>query len=468
MMPKPFLNFHNKSPYTMPLPLAVQSKFAMINLQNTPLKQQRGIATLLITVMMLIVLGIMALYTNRSIFIEQKTTTNTYKHALALESAQSGLEHFIGEISAADKTVGTETNYKKYFDPPAGTATEWTLKAGYDNKEKINNKGYLNAATGATTHDFLQTGLKLAKSFTLPLAKDAAGADISGQAQTYQVFLYSIAPASASDKTRFVLISQGCSDECAYAQAFVVTEFTIGESKVCPLDINGKLQTIDGPSINAYTQGHSEYNCGLSLGSTPINTGTGNTNDIKGCITDCNTSPYTPPYSVQTDPNIDNHFKKYFKEDFGTVKNKASTCKLVGNKTQADLDATALSAACGTSKTILITGDLSIAPGSFSIPYNTTLYPKGITLIVEKNLYIPEAGSTVGASVSFDGFLYVRGDSIGGTNVAGSLNINGGAAFAGDVTGKLAFAVYADPTKAKVPGLGGLTANFRSGSWRDF
>ncbi|QLG87327.1 hypothetical protein HQ393_03135 [Chitinibacter bivalviorum] len=442
-----------------------------MNAKSIPIRvhTQRGVATLLVSIVILIVLGLMTLYTNRSIIIEQKTSANAYKKSLALEAAQSGLENFMGIISSSDDTK----NYKIYFDPPTGGGSDWTLKSAFDNKAKINNKGYLNNTNDTYVHNFSLSGLIPVKSEALALAKASDGTDLNGQKQEYSVYLYSITSATPGVPPRFVLISRGCADSCTYSDAFVMTEFTIGQRKICPMEINGKFEGVNGPSIHGTTNisgnpANSVFNCGLSLGSVPTNSGVGTTDDITGCQTGTGCSSngsadrYNPKYNIQSDPSKDNHFKKYFNKSMSDFKAEATTCVLTGDKDQVDLNtALAGGGVCAGKTTVVISGNFSInASPSPALGADPVKYPNGLTLVVEGDLNMSWGTST------FDGFLYVYGNAK--STAAGSMKIIGSAAFAGDVVGQLSWDVVADAKKARLPSGSTLTANFSSGTWRDF
>ncbi|WP_157669872.1 PilX N-terminal domain-containing pilus assembly protein [Chitinibacter sp. GC72] len=416
---------------------------------NSP-NNQRGVATLLVSVIILLVLAIMTLYTNRSVIIEQRSATNEFKQAQALEAAQSGLATFMGQLAGSD----ADSNWNKYFSQSGSTIT---LKSAYANT--LNSQGYLNTTDGQYSHNF-STG-KPAMTVALAKPKDNAGNTLNNISQGYKVFI-----ASTGTPNQFTLISQGCSDSTncneAYAEAFVATDFTLGASAICPLDINGSLTVVSGGSVHGLVDSMPGFDCGISVGSA-----SGSLGDVIGCESgSCNAGDagnYNPPYQVTGSTGKDAHFQKYWGTTQATKQaqmlaaSTASTktaCYITGNATQANLK-TCTDA--GLSQ-IYITGDLNITAAT---PWAGYSFPKGLELIVGGDLNL------VGASFSMYGILYVVGNT--GSSLDGAFHAIGNAAFAGNVTANLSFNVTADTRYTKVPaGSSGVKSNLTLGSWRDF
>ncbi|WP_373975074.1 hypothetical protein NT239_15760 [Chitinibacter sp. SCUT-21] len=415
-------------------------------------KKQAGVATLLVSVILLLVLAIMTLYSNRSVILEQRSATNEYKQAQALEAAQSGQARFITQIA---------TNWNTYFTQ---SGTTLTLRPAFANS--LNNVGYLNSLGNTYAHNFAASGWNVAISGELTQPTDNDGNTLSGISQSYRVYL-----AATTTPNRFTLISQGCADttNCTnpYAEAFVVTDFNIGPGAICPLDINGTL-TIGNtysppPSIHGFTGSMTEYNCGISVGAIA-----GNDASVTGCKVDCQNNPgdrYTPRYQVTGSIPNDAHFQKYFSgqtqaQIFAqrTSQNGASprtACVITGNATQADLTACT---AAGISQ-IYVTGDVNINSSTANFGWG---FPAGVELIVGGNFNLNNN------TLSMFGMLYVVGNT-GQSSLGGSLFLQGTAAFAGNVTGDLSLNVNANPTYSRVPaGSAGVAATLFNGSWRDF
>ncbi|MBE9610790.1 pilus assembly PilX family protein [Chitinilyticum piscinae] len=420
-----------------------------------PLSRQRGLATLLIAVVMLIVLAFITLYSNRAIFIEQRTTTNQYKRTLALEAAQSGIDGFMGTLGGTD----TSQNFNKYFQKSGGN---WQLKTNYDNASKLNSAGYLNSSNSAYNHDFGQTGLKTADSGTLPLPKDAGGNNIDGFAQTYTVYLATLGT------NRFRMISRGCADACDYAEAFVMIDFTISGGAICPMDVNGTLNisTSGGSSIHGFTNnvknssGSDAYTCGVSVGTQ----GTGSFSDVIGCVTQCNNSSsnkYDPPYEITGGVSKDTHFQNYFGTDINSLKASSSTSCLLGAAgTDSNFSAvqTSINTTCAGKKYVFIQGNLVFDSQFANVGLNRT---PPMVLIVEGNLSMPNPSPS-----TLFGTLYVRGDAV--SNIPSSLTINGSAAFAGNLSTNGTISVYATSPYSVIPSSSATKPSTSANSWRDF
>ncbi|WP_288842080.1 PilX N-terminal domain-containing pilus assembly protein [uncultured Deefgea sp.] len=414
------------------------------------LKNQSGIATLLVSIMILIILGLLTLYTNRSVIIEQRSATNEFKQAQALEAAQSGMAKFMGQLGGTDDT----TNWKQFFTQSGSTIT---LKAGYSNS--INTKGYLNTSD-VYAHNFSPTTYAIAE--TLPQPKNDSGVVLTGINQTYKVFL-----ASTGTTNRFKLISQGCADSCTYAEAFTMTEFSVGSVAICPFDINGNLNGSAGSSLHGLVNNDPRFTCGISVGSV-----SGDTNDTIGCESgSCNpgsSGNYNPPHQITGTKSKDDHFKKYFPgktqaqvladRTAGHTASPRTACLISGNAGAADLTACT---AAGLNQ-IYITGNLSIGPAPLAnLGHGMTTGPiKGVELIVAGDL-------NLSATLTMFGSLYVVGSTT--TTTAGSLTAYGSAAFSGNVNNSGSFSVYVDSVYTKAPsGSSGVESNISLGSWRDF
>ncbi|WP_255987431.1 pilus assembly PilX family protein [Chitinolyticbacter albus] len=419
----------------------------IMTISHTPISRQRGLATLLVAIVMLVVLAIITLHSNKTVVSEQRSTTNEYKQALAFEAAQSGISRFLSELNTTNSAI----NFSKYFSQ---SGTNFTLKSSYTNT--LNPNGYLNTTATAFTHNFIG-GWQVAQSDTLPNPKDESGNTLAGVVQIYRVFL-----ASTGTSNTFRLIAQGCADSCGFAEAFVATEFMVTSSAICPLDINGNLNVIANSSVHGLLDGDSRFTCGISVGSI-----TGTHTDVIGCTTgSCNpgnAGNLTPPYEVTGSIGKDAHFQKYFspmtqaqKLADVTAKNGMSprqACLVSGNATESDV----LACISAGLKNIYVTGNLNVSTNAITWP-NWLKFPDGASLIVGGDFNL------TGSSMSWDGQLYVSGNS----TLAGSLHVKGNAAFAGNVDSNISLNVTADPLRTKVPGGGGVRSNPTLGSWRDF
>jgi hypothetical protein len=62
-------------------------------------QHQRGVATLVVVLVLFFVVSMVAAYTNRNLIFEQRTSSNQYRSTQALEAAEAGLEWVIGTLN---------------------------------------------------------------------------------------------------------------------------------------------------------------------------------------------------------------------------------------------------------------------------------------------------------------------------------------------------------------------------------
>jgi Tfp pilus assembly protein PilX len=420
------------------------------------IQRQHGVATLLVSVMILLILAIMTLYTNRSVIIEQRSATNEYKQAQALEAAQAGLAKFMAQLSGSESA----TNWQAYFSQSGSTIT---LKSEYENNSRLNNKQYINSAADAYRHN-PPNDAKWAIQQTLDKPKNNAGND-TGIAQFYKVYL-----TSTATPNRFMLVAQGCADsaDCGYAAAYVTTEFTVSQNPSCALDINGSTTVYYGSSIHALLNNDPRFNCGISVGSATAVGGT--LNQMTGCQTDCYPNPgnrLDPNYSTTGTASKQAHFERYFP-------GKTMLSLLAERTSQATATlatACVITPVAGTSATaadvqncynqgrkqIFVNGNLDSGSTSFG-PLGADNI-KGVEIVVNGDF-------SMNSAVSISGFLYVGGNTL--STPSGSLRVDGSAAFGGNVEVNSSLAVYVDSKYSRDPSGGGVKANLALGTWRDF
>jgi len=87
-----------------------------------PMQHQRGVATLVVVLVLFFIVSMVAAYTNRNLIFEQRTAANQYRSTLAMETAQAGLEwakamlnH--GRITATcqPSTSTTDTSFRERY-----------------------------------------------------------------------------------------------------------------------------------------------------------------------------------------------------------------------------------------------------------------------------------------------------------------------------------------------------------------
>jgi Tfp pilus assembly protein PilX len=90
------------------------------------LRYQRGTATLVVAIVLLVAITMIVLFANRSIVFEQRTSANQYRSTKALAAAEAGLEWALAQLNtplklgaACTAAGGTKTFRDNYLDPSA-------------------------------------------------------------------------------------------------------------------------------------------------------------------------------------------------------------------------------------------------------------------------------------------------------------------------------------------------------------
>ena len=95
-------------------------------MMNAHFGRQRGAATLLTTVIILVLMTMITFFANRNILFERKTVSNQYRSAKAHEAAEAGLEWAVANLNSmrkidaacATSTGSTDRSFRdKYLDP---------------------------------------------------------------------------------------------------------------------------------------------------------------------------------------------------------------------------------------------------------------------------------------------------------------------------------------------------------------
>ncbi len=96
-----------------------------------PHRHQRGIAALVVVLVLFFIVALVAAYTSRNLIFEQRTAANQYRSTAAIEAAEAGLEWALamlnhGRIDAACETSSstTDTSFRERYlsiDPSTGS-----------------------------------------------------------------------------------------------------------------------------------------------------------------------------------------------------------------------------------------------------------------------------------------------------------------------------------------------------------
>ncbi|WP_156905433.1 hypothetical protein [Chitinibacter tainanensis] len=125
------------------------------------LSKQRGMATLLVSVILIFSLSVAALYMNRGLFIEQKSNNNAYYNAQARNAAVSGMQVFLAnfrsQISTPDSITWLDAtnNYAPITSvslPQANSDIDYSSlnRAHTDSLDSDGNPKLVSSCTAAT------------------------------------------------------------------------------------------------------------------------------------------------------------------------------------------------------------------------------------------------------------------------------------------------------------------------------
>jgi Tfp pilus assembly protein PilX len=106
-------------------------------MRQPSLGSQRGMATLVVAVVLLVCITLIALFANRSIVFEQRTSANQYRSTKALEAAEAGLEWAFAQLNtplnlgtSCTTAGGTKTFRDNYLNPAATSPPVYAATAG--------------------------------------------------------------------------------------------------------------------------------------------------------------------------------------------------------------------------------------------------------------------------------------------------------------------------------------------------
>ncbi len=459
---------------------------------------QTGIATLFVTIVMLLVVTVFAIYSNRSTFIEQRTSTNQLKRAVAFNAAQSGLDQFVADIFDGNSGVGT-----LYLTGVAGNYTG--VKTAYNNTP--NNRGYLNSTAGALYHDFTNTNSTTlnpannnANSFSGVTLTQPTG---SNQISSYTIYLTDL----GGGKLR--IFSRGCADavcpttqtatSTAYAEAVISIDINAnGGNSACALDINGSLTEYNGSSIHGYTdqQTPQVITCGIRV-SNGVISGDGSALDVKDCPGTGASGGSCGAYNTGTHSSSQaSYFQSIFGQSMSTVQAASTTLQISGTTgagtggaaSGSDLCAAITSAnAASPKKTVIwINGNLDISVATYpflacanegyqalgynEVPTGTGQFPieGGGSSTSTPLTFIVTGDASINGALKIDGTLYVGGSTT--STASGSIVVNGSAAFYGNVSTNASLRVNADSAiTSRTTYPPASTGAAKTGqSWKDF
>lgn len=393
---------------------------------NTGRRNQRGLATLFVSVILLFLATILALMVARATMMEQRMGANEVRYKQAFEAAQAGLDEAITQLFTLPVGVNKDLNNPNVVFPPAPTDT---------------------FGNGAQFH------VSFCEPDSEPTCPDAPGAPLCTEVQQENFGTPLVASCGWSDdQIARKLVTQG-----------VGTVTILGSAPTNPLIARGAVNAGGSANVVNYFNNLTIWTGGgfLSIGNAgktfirnpdapPPPVGTvppGEPNSCTTsvsyvCVTDKNT---TGPDVISNDPTLfnldqDQLFLNFFGRSFddfaatSTVVAAADAGDLVGSLEQA----------------FVITGD-AVFP-------NATIgsRERPVAVVVDGNVSFQ-------GTPTIHGIVYVRGDVAGGGNV----KILGAAVVEGDVAPTGSVDIIYDPfTLGQLQNQG--IPGFIPGSWRDW
>ena len=296
-------------------------------------KSQRGAASLIISVLLLVGMTLVAFFGNRIYIFEQKTSANQFRATKAFEAAEAGLEWAIGQLN--DPTVINAA--------PSCTAaiTGFLTKNSFRVRYAVPTSGN-PAATPPTPAGFYppansQAACSISVAGALTCNCPAAGTTPTIGSATDARFRVQFNPMT-SDPLSFEVISTGCTSEdtacdgsTVKADATAVVRTLI---KVVPTFGNAPASALTTGSATNITGNLSVVNTDLSSNGITINAGT---TVIQGTATSVVTLPGTPSSAsilandssltalTNADSNGDLFFQSYFGKTMEAYRNDSQT-----------------------------------------------------------------------------------------------------------------------------------------------
>ncbi|MEN8168658.1 MAG: PilX N-terminal domain-containing pilus assembly protein [Pseudomonadota bacterium] len=132
------------------------------NMNSAKFHSQRGVASLLISLVVLVTITFVTLYTSRTVLMEQKISTNDYRGRMAFEAAETGIEAAI----AATAEGWTRTADNDGDDIPDLVTSsvfdadkDGTVANNVDTFVLTNGSSVTVTLTDASTNDLVQTNI---------------------------------------------------------------------------------------------------------------------------------------------------------------------------------------------------------------------------------------------------------------------------------------------------------------------
>lgn len=406
---------------------------------------RRGVASLVVVVVLMAVMVVAAVFTNRSLIVEQKTSANQYRHTLALEAAEAGLEWATAMLNKAQKIDASCLNSSA---TGALRFRQKYLSTDADTGAMTPNAGTVHAACVAS-----QTGTGWACS--CPAAGNAPAPGAAAPASGFQPsFAVALVASPTSGTVR--LVSYGCTrpitDDTCTGDAAATVSVTLGAISglatppAAPLTARGTVSI--GNAALGVVNGDPTTN-GIT-----INAGMG----INAANARITTVPGTPPKStlVGNDASLrDTTEDQMFATFFGMSKDAYQNLPSVTKLTCPCTETTVRNAYDSGARQLWLEGNLAM---------NANLT---IGSVDDPVLLVTNGNIEMRGDLEVFGLLYstaITWDNTGG----GSALLRGAAISEGNYTGNGTPDYYYDPNVLKKLRLETGSFSRVPGSWRDF
>lgn len=388
--------------------------------------RQRGVASLLISLVILVTITFVTLYTSRSVLMEQKISTNDYRGRMAFEAAETGLEAAVAAI-----------------------ALEWTIITTVD-------------ADGNVTTTPRETNVIFDTNDDGTVAGNTNSATLVNGSRVNVTLKGTI----NEDLVRYDITATGFSDDNAATRVINQTFMMVPPVPNLPdapllsrsSIVIGGSATVHNPEGNSTIWSGGDVNIGSNNATKTEIADPTDTNypDCLGGSVKCDVTPSSSPDVLGLDIiGNDSSLSNLTDDEFFLNFLGETPANFKGSR--ADLvvpsaDMGTLDGAPGEGKIVWVEGDVSLASNG---QYGALTKPS--LIVINGNLDI--AGTN-----SFFGMLYVTG-SITGT---GNLTVTGAAVVNGVGTGGGSVDVWYNSQVLKLLNKLGGRPTGSSGSWRDF
>src|SRR5574337_639117 len=394
---------------------------------TTPLRAssvsfQRGAATLFMTLMLLLVAGLVLLYTSRGAIMEQRLSANEIRAKQAFAAASAGLDRALAAIQAGTGAVPTVNATTLSNSGGANTSSYYTVAFCQPNATATCPAAHGTAptcSTGAATS-----------------AKDVLVASCGWSDDDSAVHLVSqrvVGTPSLPSSVPNPLISRGAAGlTTGGASVFnYFSDLTVWSGQaMTSLSNNSKTFVRDTANPNHnYTQGTRTTNIDGAAGPdylNPMSGGTANCGSVTGYT--CSSAGTTLGHDTVTgdtrltEGSGDDYFKMFLGDTPANYRDVTADWKVDLNSSLATENSTDPSSLNGmTDKSIWVAGDLTV-------PANTVIGSPSnpVILVVDGNMHLSN-------NFTIYGVVYARGDIdgngsptiVGSMITQGSVNING-------------------------------------------